>query len=156
MATTVQIRSHHRRPFSLRVPWVMCRSITTKSDRLFRQIVRRLDARRGDEAEVRFPVLAEPLRQILSVIALGHAGGGDLQHLLPGRFQPLLKPCRRHLLAPVDHGKQVPQRVSHPLAVSPVLASGSVSRNFTSRIRWARQNCTNTSHSRMYLRYAPK
>ncbi len=30
VAIPVQIRSDHRRPFSLRVPWVMCRSITTE------------------------------------------------------------------------------------------------------------------------------
>ena len=38
-----------------------------EANRLFGQVVRRLDARRGDEAEVRFPVLAEPFRQVLGV-----------------------------------------------------------------------------------------
>ena len=53
-----------------------------------------------------------------------HAGRGRFQHLLARRFQRLLQSRRRHPLAPVDHGKQIPQCVTHPLAVSLIVPSG--------------------------------
>ena len=53
---------------------------------LFRQIVRRLDARRGNEAEVRLAVLVKPFGQVLSVLALGHTSGRRAKDLRSGSF----------------------------------------------------------------------
>jgi hypothetical protein len=106
VAITVQIGLHHRRPFSLCVPWVMCRSITTKpvacSARLFLGSMGRC----GEEAEVRFPVLARPFGQVPGVLGVRHAGGGCLPDLFPVRLQRLLKVPRRHL-ATLDRLEQV-------------------------------------------------
>jgi hypothetical protein len=75
----------------------MCRSITTKpvacSARLFVGSM----GRWGEEAEVRFPVLARPFGQVPGVLGVRHAGGGCLQYLFPVRLQRLLKVPRRHL-----------------------------------------------------------
>jgi len=94
------MRLHHRRPFSLRVRWVMCRSITTKpvacSARWFVGSI----GRWGEEAEVRFPVLARPFGQVPGVLGVRHAGGGCLPHLFPVHLQRLLKVPRRHLATP--------------------------------------------------------
>ena len=51
-----------------------------ETDRLFRQVVRRLDARRGDELEVRFAMLVETLGQILGVLALRQTSGREGIH----------------------------------------------------------------------------
>ena len=42
-----------------------------EADRLFRQVVCRLDARCGDETEVRLAVLMEAFSQILRVLGIG-------------------------------------------------------------------------------------
>jgi len=97
VAITVQIGLHHRRPFSLRVRWRMCRSITTKPVACSARWFVGSMGRCGEEAEVRFPVLARPFGQVLSVVALGHAGGSNMEQLFPVRLQRPLKTGRRHL-----------------------------------------------------------
>ncbi len=94
LAITVQIRSLHCRPCSLRVPCVICRSITTEADRLLGQVVRRFYPRRGDEREIGVSVLAEPLRHVLAV---PRRRGGQAQpyYRVARLFQPALEtpPC---------------------------------------------------------------
>jgi hypothetical protein len=106
VATGVQMRSHHRRPFSLRVRWRMCRSITTKPVACSARWFVGSMGRWGEEAEGRFPVLARPFGQVPGVLGVRHAGGGCLQYLFPGRFQRLLKVPRRHR-ATLDRLEQV-------------------------------------------------
>ena len=63
-----------------------------EAHRLLRQVVGRVDARRAAEAEVRFPVLAEPLSPLACLFRLRHAGRGGIHYLFPYRLQRLLKP----------------------------------------------------------------
>jgi len=97
VATGVQMRLHHRRPFSLRVRWGMGRSITTKPVACSARWFVGSMGRWGEEAEGRFPVLARPFGQVPGVLGVRHAGGGCLPHLFPVRLQRLLKVPRRHL-----------------------------------------------------------
>ena len=108
------MRLHHRRPFSLRVRWVMCRSITTKPVACLARLFVGSMGRWGEEAEGRFPVLARPFGQVPGVLGVRHAGGGCLPHLFPGRLQRLLKVPRRHLATPDCLEQCVLQR-RHPL-----------------------------------------
>ncbi len=48
-----------------------------EANRLLRQVIGRVDTRRRDEAEVRFPVFAEPFGQVACMFRVRHAGGGD-------------------------------------------------------------------------------
>jgi hypothetical protein len=68
----------------------------------------------GEEAEGRFPVLARPFGQILSLVALRHAGGSNMEQLFPGRLQRPLKTGRRHL-ATLDRLEQFILQPRHPL-----------------------------------------
>ena len=62
-------------------------------------------------------MLAKLFGQVLSVVALKHAGGNNTERVFLGHFQRLLKvPCC-HLLGPVDDREHVPQRASHLLAI---------------------------------------
>ncbi len=92
-----------------------------EANRLLRQIVRRLDARRGDEPKVGIAVLVEPFGQILRVLALRNASGRHAKDFRSGRFQLFGKSGLAELLAPVDHGEQFPQRLADPLAVGLLL-----------------------------------
>jgi hypothetical protein len=74
-----------------------------KANRLFGQIVGRLDPRRGHEAEVCRAMLAKALGQVAGVFRVRHAGRARPEHLFPCRFQRLPKPRCRQLLAAVDH-----------------------------------------------------
>ena len=64
-------------------------------------------------------MLAKAFGQIAGMFRVRYASRARPEHLLPCRFQRLLKARRRHLLAAMDHGKQLPQLSPQPLAVSP-------------------------------------
>ena len=89
-----------------------------KANRLFGQVVGRLDPRRGDEAEIRGAMFAKALGQVAGMFRVWYAGRAGPEHLLPRCFQRFLKTCRSHLLAAVDYGKQFPQRFAEPLAAA--------------------------------------
>ena len=97
---------------------------------LFRQIVRGFDAGRGNEAEIGFSVLVESFGHVSSVLRVRHAARGRPQHLPAGRFQCLPKTRPGHRPAAVDHGKQFPQRVPQPLAISLILTAGQRQKEF--------------------------
>src|SRR5664280_2389065 len=94
-----------------------------EADRLFRQVVGRLDARRGDEAEVRLSMLMKAFGQILGWPSGWHTSGCRLHHLLPCRLQRLLESGDRHLLAAMNDSEQFPQRRPHPLPVGLLLST---------------------------------
>ncbi len=100
----------------------------------------------SDEREIGVSVLAKPLRHVLAV---PRRRGGQAQpyYRVARLFQPALKLRLAVLLALMEHLEQLLQCRPQCFAVAAVArGSGSVVRNFTSRIRWARQNCTRMSH----------
>ena len=94
-----------------------------EADRLFRQVVRRFDARRGNESKVRSAVLVLPSSQVLGVLDLRNAGGRHTKDLVAGRFQLLGKPDLAELVATVDHCEQSPQGPADTLALSLLLVA---------------------------------
>jgi len=95
-----------------------------KSDSLLGQVVGRFNPRRGNELEVCGPMLAETLRQILRGAGVGRWMTWNSRRSRSSTSVPYLR----------------------------VALSESVVRYFTSRIRWAKQNCTRMPKSPMYLR----
>src|SRR4029077_19958960 len=91
LAITVQIRSLQRRPPSLRVPCVMCRSITTKRMACSARLL--VGSIPGVVRKVKYAsaVLPEPLGHILAVPRRRHLAQPGLQHTLPGRLQSPLE-----------------------------------------------------------------
>ena len=95
-----------------------------EANRLLGQVVRWVDARCRDEAEVRFPIFTEPFRQIPGVPGVRHTCCGRPHHSLPRRCQGPLKRRRLHLLTAVDHAEEIAQGLPQTLAVSLNLAFG--------------------------------
>ncbi len=118
-----------------------------EADRLLGQVVRRFYPRRGDEREIGVSVLAKPLRHVLAV---PRRRGGQAQpyYRVARLFQPAAEtpPC---CVARVDGTPRTASSVPPAMlrrSCGRADRSGNVVRNFTSRIRWARQNCTVTPH----------
>jgi len=101
VAIVVQIRSLQRRPVSLRVPCVICRSITTNriacSARLFvgstSGVVKR---------EEGLAVLAKSLCHVSRCRVDGHVRHARIEHDVAGRFQLPPKDDGRQFVAPMD------------------------------------------------------
>ena len=146
------MRSHHRRPFLLRVPWVIRRSITTKriacSARLLVGSIPGVVTKR----KYACAMLAKAFGQVAGMFRVRHTDRARPKHLVPCRFQRLLKTRRSHRLAAVDDGKQFPQRFLEPLTVGSVLLARQRQQKPHVADQVARQNCTRTSNIRMYLR----
>src|SRR3954447_15896162 len=143
-------RDHGPDPFApavaLLTPCPLCDEPVNhhEPDRLLRQVVGRLHSRDRDEPEIALPVLLEPLRKVATMSRRGHVARGMSQHFGPRCLKLGLERLGRQLLPAVDHPKERTQRLAHACS----LTSGSVVRNFTSRIRWAKQNWSVTPNSR--------
>src|SRR5262249_50017617 len=82
-------------------------------DCLFSQVVRRLDPRRRDEAEIALPMDRQPPRQVAAGARRWHVLCPQVQHLGPCRLQAALIRRHRVFLAAVNHPEHL-RRAPHP------------------------------------------
>jgi len=106
----VEHRSALLRAGGDRGPGFALRAQRDPAVRPFRQVVRRIDARRRNGPEVGLPVLVEPFGQVLGVLAFRNVGGRCTKDLGASGLQPLGEPSLAELLAPVDHAERCPLR----------------------------------------------
>ncbi len=86
-------------------------------NRLFGQIIGRIDARRGDELEERRAVLAKPPCHISCLARRGHPVRGLGENRFPGGSQTMLDRTLGEFVAPMERAKHLADRVEQAFAV---------------------------------------
>ncbi len=121
-----------------------------EADRLFRQVVRRLDPRSGHEPEITLPIKRQPFRQPRPRPPSAARLGSCRSTSAPARLQAAAR-TPRPTGAPAGGSPRTTRNASRnrsPYAWS--RRSGRVVKYFTRRVSDApRRNCTGTLHSRM-------
>ena len=120
-ADSLEPRATGRAPRSLRHPSMERR----KPDGLFRQVVRRRNARVGNKPEELFEVLAEPLGQVGGVLRSGLLHRRDPDDVTPDSLQRSAKRrFAREFVPAGDRLEQFPKRLPQPDSIRPIRLSG--------------------------------